>query len=325
MKATFSVVGIISLVLVCLCIPLTGSTQQELNENRITKDISLTHIDGNTTLSLDLSKHLGLTNAELKKLADSLSIGVLETIPASAKGATIEMLKPLDSTFYPNALVFRKIITNPAKVMDVQIEIKEEKWLNNKDLAEEILAHFDKGKIPVKTEIIVPKNTVLLKIYNTTKSRINLKNWKIRFTYGTIPDDNTDRVIDRMSNVNVEEWKPAKQPKLVEPLYDSYGVTLSRKIDFKLLNDPTKTQDDQLSAISDGTHQIGWEIKKTPNLSSWVEIHDITGQFKHNKEPWMFVVPNENVNIEDLPKVDTQIIIIPRKKVNENQSPTDDR
>ena len=243
MKVTFSILGIITLLIAVLCFPPTGSTQQKSDENSITKDISLTHIDGNTTLNLDFSKHLGLTDAEIKKLAASLSIGITEKTPASTKGVTIEMLKPLDATLHPNALVIREIITYPARVINVRVKTKERKWLdlNSKELSEKLVVEFDQDKTPVQTEIIGPKNTILIKIYNTTKSRINLKNWKFRFTYGTIPDDNAKRVIDRMSNVNVEAWKPEKQSKPEEPLYDSYGVTLSRKIDLKLLNDPTKT------------------------------------------------------------------------------------
>ncbi len=293
MKTSFSILSSITLLIICLFFPLTGSTQQQPNENPITKDISLTHIDGNTTLNLDLSKHLGLTNAELKKLADSLSIGVLEKTPDTAKGVTIEMLKPIESTFHPNALVLREIITYPAKVMGVLYESKKENWLNSKDLSEKLVEEFDKVKTPFQSEIISPQNTILIKIYNTTKSRINLKNWKIRITYGTMPDDNTERVIDGMSNVNVGEWKPAKSPKPIEPRYESYGVTLSRKIDFELLNDTTKTQNEQLSAISDGTRKTGWDMKKSPNLPQWVEIQDLTGQLKHMKDPLILVIPNK--------------------------------
>ena len=244
-KATFLIVGIISLVLVlvCLCIPLTGSTQQKSGENSITKDISLAHIDGNTTLNLDLVTHLGLTDVEIRNLADSLSIGVLGKTPAPAKGVTIEILQPIDSNLRPNALVIREIKTYPAKDMkNVQFKIidKEvEGWLNDKDFSVEKIVKPDEDKIPFGIE-----NTVLIKIYNTTKSRISLKNWQIRFTYGTTEDAVVERVVDRMSNVNEREWKPVKRPKLVGPLYDSlydsYGVTLLRKIDFKFFNDPTK-------------------------------------------------------------------------------------
>ena len=81
MKSTFSILGIITLLIASFCFPPTGSTQQKSDQNSLTKDISLSHIDGNTTLNLDFSKHLGLTGAEIKKLADSLSIGVLEKTP----------------------------------------------------------------------------------------------------------------------------------------------------------------------------------------------------------------------------------------------------
>ncbi len=175
------------------------------------------------------------------------------------------------------------------------------------------------------TEIIGPKNTALLKIYNTTKSRINLKNWQIRFTFGTIPDTAADRVIDRLSNVNEKEWKRENPPNKVEPLHDSYSITFSRKIDFELLNDPTKTQDEQLSAIFDGTHQTSWDIKKSPNLPSWIEIQDPKGGLLNLKGQYILILPSEKVKQEDLPEVETRVIISPRKPANENLPPTDDR
>ena len=209
--------------------------------------------------------------------------------------------------------------------MDIRVKIQEKKWLNSKELSEVIIEETDKSKIPIQADIIGPKQTVLVKILNTTKSRISLKNWQIRFTYKTATGAANPRVIDRMSNAIEDVWRREKQPKPVEPLFDSYSVTLSRKIDFKLLNDPTKTRNEQLSAISDGTLQTGWDMKKSPNLPQWVEIHDITGQLKHLDEPYILFVPNENVDIEDFPKVDTRITIKPRKQNNENQPPTDDR
>lgn len=320
-KVTFSIIGIISLVLIGLCIPITGSTQQKSVEDLITKDISLTHIDGNTTLNLNLTTHLGLTDADVKKLENSLYMGVLEKALASTKGVTIEILQPIDSTFHPNALVIREIITNPARDTDVRItieerwQIKEEGWLNSQDFSEKSLLKSDRGKTPVQTDIfgIEPKNTVLVKIYNTTKSRISLKNWQIRFTYGTATGAANPRIIDRMSNANEKEWKPTKQPKTVELLYDSYSVTFSRKIDSKLLNDTTKTQNEQLAAISDGTRKIGWDIKKSPNLFQWIEIHDIDGQLKHLNKPLILFVPNESSSGEDFPNIDRRIIIKPSK------------
>ena len=314
-----------TLLIIFLCFPITGSTQQKSDKNSFTKDISLSHVDGNTTLNLDFSKHLDLTGAEVKKLADSLSIGVLEKTPAISEGVTIEILQPIDTNFHANALVIREIKTYPEKDMDVRIKIKEKEWLNSKELSKESILEPDKDKTPIQADIIGPKQTVLVKILNTTKSRISLKNWQIRFTYKTATGAANPRVIDRMSNAIEDVWRRVKQPKLVEPLIDSYSVTLSRKIDFKLLNDPTKTRNEQLSAISDGTRQIGWAMKKSSNFPQWIEIHDITGQLKHLDEPYILLVPNENVIIEDLPKVDTRIIITPRKQNNENQPPTDDR
>ena len=41
---------------------------------------------------------------------------------------------------------------------------------------------------------------------------------------------------------------------------------MTRKIDFKLLNDPTKTQSEQLTAISDGMINENWGINWTHKL-----------------------------------------------------------
>lgn len=318
-------IAAIALLLVGMCISMTGIAQQKPNENSITKDISLTHIDSNTTLNLDLSKHLGLTAAGIKKLTNALSIDKTENVDASNKGVTIELLKPVNTFVHHHTLVISEIKTHPARNIDVRIKIKEQEWLNSKALSDKVEVEFDKDNVPFLTEVLRPKNTVLLKIYNTTKSRIILKNWQIRITYGTIPDINADRVIDRLSNVNKEEWKRENSPQKVEPLHDSYSFTFSRKIDFELLNDPTKTQTAQLSAISDGNHQTSWDIKKSPNLPSWVEIRDLKGELLNIKDQYILILPSEKVKQEDLPKVNTRIIFSPRKSANEPFPPTDDR
>jgi len=322
MKIMISSIGIIALLIVGMYISTTGFAQQKPDENSITKDILLTHIDGNTTLNLDLSKHIGLTSTEIKKLIDNLSLGMAEKAPDSIKGVTVEILKPLNATLHRNVLVISEIKTYPVKDMDVRVKIKEREWLNSKELSDMVEVEFDKDKVPVITEIIGPKNTALLKIYNTTKSRINLKNWQIRFTFGTIPDTAADRVIDRLSNVNEKEWKRENPPNKVEPLHDSYSITFSRKIDFELLNDPTKTQDEQLSAIFDGTHQTSWDIKKSPKLPQWIEIQDPKGGLLNLKGQYILILPSEKVKQEDLPKVETRVIISPRKPANENLPPT---
>ena len=55
-------------------------------------------------------------------------------------------------------------------------------------------------------------------------------------------------------------------------------ITMTRKIDFKLLNDPTKTRNEQLTAISDGMINENWGINWThkfiETIPSWVEISD---------------------------------------------------
>ena len=56
-KVAFPIIGVIALLIAGLCVPTASFAQQKPNETSITKDISLTHIDGGKTLTLDLSKH----------------------------------------------------------------------------------------------------------------------------------------------------------------------------------------------------------------------------------------------------------------------------
>lgn len=331
-KVTFPIIGVITLLIVGLCIPIAICAQQKPNETSITKDISLTHVDGSATLTLDLSKHLGLTTNEIKKLANSLSIGMIENVAISGKGVTIELLKPADSSLHSKTLVIRDITTKSTGRLvdvrrDVDVGVKIEfddipKAIDGAELRKEFLKEVVKNKVIVRDVVTASRDTIWINIYNTTKSRINLKNWQIRLTYGSIPDETdteTTRVIDRMSNVG-DKVKDQLSPKLhnlpagfVFPGHSR----MSRKIDFELLNDPTKTLDEQLSAISDGTRQTSWKkgwIHKTIiRTSAGIDPSDRNNDV-------IYVVPRV-----DKSKVETRVTFVPRKPVNENLPPTDDR
>lgn len=331
-KITFPIIGLFALLIVGLCIPTTSFAQQKPNETSITKDISLTHVDGGKTLTLDLSKHIGLTTNEIKKLANSLSIGMIDNVADPAKGVTIELLKPTDSTHHSKALVIRDITTkstgrlvNAGGGADVEVKIEFNdlpKAIDGAELRKEFLKELDKNKVVVRDVVRASRDTIWINLYNTTKSRINLKKWQIRLTYGSIPDEtdtDTTRVIDRMSNVG-DKVKDPLSPKLHNPptgFVFPGNSRMSRQIDFELLNDPTKTQDEQLLAISDGTLQTSWKkgwIHKTVTRGhAWVDFPDA------NKDV-IRLVPREGK-----PKVETRVILVPRKPVNENLPPTDDR
>ncbi|MDE0317970.1 MAG: hypothetical protein OXM61_24075 [Candidatus Poribacteria bacterium] len=331
-KATFPIIGFIALLIVGLCIPTTSFAQQKSNETSITKDISLTHIDGGATLTLDLSKHIGLTTNEIKKLANSLSIGMIDNVADPAKGVTIELLKPADSTLHSKALVIRDITTKSAgrlvgatETTDVEVKVEFvdlPKAIDGAELRKEFLKEVDKNRVVVRDVVRASRDTIWINLYNTTKSRINLKNWQIRLTYGSIPDETdteTTRVIDRMSNVG-DKVKDQLSSKLHNPpagFVFPGNSRMSRQIDFELLNDPTKTQDEQLSAISDGTLKTSWKkswLHKTIiRTSAGIDPPDRNNDV-------IYVVPRV-----DKPKVKTRVTFVPRKPVNENLPPTDDR
>ena len=329
-KVTFPIIGFIALLIVGLCILTTSFAQQKPNETSITKDISLTHVDGGKTLTLDLSKHLGLTANEIKKLANSLSIEMIDNVADPVKGVTIELLKPTDSTLHSKALVIRDITTkstgrlvNAGGGADVKVEFYDlPKAIDGAELRKEFLKEVDKNKVVVRDVVRTSRDTIYINLYNTTKSRINLKKWQIRLTYGSIPDETdteSPRIIDRMSNVG-DKVKDLLSPKLHNPptgFVFPGNSRMSRQIDFGLLNDPTKTQDEQLSAISDGTLQTSWKkgwIHKTIIRTS-VGINPLD---RNNNV--IYVVPRV-----DKHKVETRVTFVPRKPVNENLPPTDDR
>lgn len=331
-KVTFTIIGIIAILMIGLCIPTANFAQEKPKENSITKNIMLPHhIDGGTTIMLDLSRHIGLTDDETKRLTNALS--VKQTDKAANKGVTIELLKPLNSIVHSKALVIRQIKVNPAvnivdaaKHADVKVgfTFKIQTPVDDVTLQEELIKQLDGNNIIFTEAVQANRDRVLIRLYNTTKSRINLKNWQIRLTYGAMPDATgatTVRVVDRMSNVNEKVEVLPKLRNARTGIDLPRNIIMFRKIDFKLLDDPTKTQDEQLAAISDGTRQSGWHMKKPSNQPEWAEINDAENKLKAQKEPLILVVPGKGN-----PKVETRVIIKPRKQIeNASSPPTDDR
>ena len=304
-KITFSIISFVVLLIASLSFSTSVFAQQAL-ENSITKDIPLTHthIDGNSRLMLDLSKDLGFTAGEIGKLLNTLSVSAEEagTFEVAANGETIELLKPAGSTLQPKALIIREI------KMELIAEVGDNE---DKDGA---------YKVQLRPEFLKEKPTILIKqvvsigLYNTTKSRINLQDWQIRFTYGAIPNTTVERVIDKISTVDEKTWVHSEQ-------HDPQGVfffrsfTMSRQIDLELLNDPTKTKDEQLSAISDGTRQAGWRInfKVLHEDDGWIEIYShkrengpvgIRLEMRRTGEPPM--LPGNRETLEPTPPTDNR-------------------
>ena len=305
-KITFSIISFVILLIASLGIP-TSVFAQQAPENSITKDIPLTHIDGDGVLTLYLSKDLGLTAAEVVELVNALSVSAGETgtLEVATKGGTIELLKPANSSIHPKALVLREIKTEL---------VAEVVGADDKDA--EFIFQLTPQPFPEES-IIQIKKVVLIKLYNTTKSRINLQDWQIRFTSGANPDATTERVIDRMSNVDKKTWAHGKQrdPQNQDISVLTESLTMSRQIDLELLNDPMKTQVEQLSAISDGTRQAGWSINfKVPRgRDGWIEIYNhrhengrggIRFEIRRTGEPPM--LPGKRETLEPTPPTDNR-------------------
>lgn len=332
-KVTFTIIGIIAILMIGLCIPTANFAQEKPKENSITKNIMLPHhIDGGTTIMLDLSRHIGLTDDETKRLTNALSVKQTDKV-AATKGVTIELLKPLNSIVHSKSLVIRQIKVNPAvnivdaaKHADVKVgfTFKIQTPVDDVALQEELIKQLDGNNVIFTEAVHANRDTVLIRLYNTTKSRINLKNWQIRLTYGAMPDTTeatTVSVVDRMSNVNEKVEVLPKLRKTRTGIDLPRNIIMFRKIDFKLLDDPTKTHDEQLAAISDGTRQSGWHMKKSSNQPEWAEINDAENKLKNQKEPLILVVPGKGN-----PKVETRVIIKPREQIeNASSPPTDDR
>lgn len=264
-KIMFQIIGVMALLIVGLYVSVSALAQR-LPENSITKDIPLMHIDGGGTGTLDVSENLGLTFGEVFWLVDALPLQRAETFVVSNKGVTIELLKPSDSTARSKALVIREIKTKITGEMvpdnNIVIEWDFPEFSKEKDIIEGVDMN----------SFIELHRTVLIELYNTTKSRVDMTNWQIRFTYSAIPDE-TDatisRVIDRMSSAGGRDWR-YQDPRDPQEASLMRNITMSRQINLELLNDPTKTQNEQLSAISDGTRQTGWDI--SPLFRDWIEF-----------------------------------------------------
>ena len=304
-KITFSAIGLVMLLIASLGIPTSVFAQQAL-ENSITKDIPLTHthIDGDGKLMLDISKDLEFTAGEIGKFVSTLSVSAGEagTFEVAAKGGTIELLKPANSTVQSKALIIR--------------EIKMELIAEVGDNADEDGAY----KVQLRSEFLQEKPTILIKqvvsigLYNTTKSRINLQDWRIRFTYGAVPDTTTENVIDKMSTVDEKTWAHSEQHD-PQDVFFVKSFTMSRQMDLELLSDPTKTKDEQLSAVSDGTRQAGWSInfKALHEDDGWIEI------YSHKRE-------NGRVGIRvEMRKAHEPLVPPEEPEVIEPTPPTDDR
>ena len=306
-KITFPILGVVVLLIASLCITPSIFAQQA-TEDSITKDIWLTrtHIDGNGALILDLSKDLGLTTDEIDRLVETLSVGEAIVPEVSAKGVTIELLKPSDSTVHPKGLVIREIKSKlTGEILDlvdekVQFELPKE------------MKRTEQPEVLSPDGIFTIRRAILIELYNTTKSRVNLQNWQIRFTYGAMPDVITERVIDRMSNVDEKAWRHREHRGPQEASFVK-GFLMSRQIDLELLNDPTKTQDEQLSAISDGAHQIGWNIDVVVprEHDGWIEIYNHkrenvpgTIRFEVRRAGEPVIPPEERGTIEPTPPTD---------------------
>ena len=130
-KITFPILGVVVLLIASLCITPSIFAQQT-TEDSITKvhPVVRTHIDGNGALILDLSKDLGLTTDETGRFVKTLSVGEAIVPEVSAKGVTIELLKPSDSTT-TKALVIREIKSKMGEILDladgkVQFELPKE-------------------------------------------------------------------------------------------------------------------------------------------------------------------------------------------------------
>lgn len=309
-RIMFSMIGIIVVLLISLCIPTLTSAQQ-MFQNAMIKDIPSMHIDGGGKLTLDVSKDLGLTGSEALNL-----VNALPAKESDGTGVTIEVLKPANSTVHPKVLVIRQI---KPKLTGQLVKGETARSVGGKGTG----IRFMLGELPTGEDHIVflkdwnrhpfveLRHTVLIELFNTTKSRINLQNWQIRFTYNAMPDDTTmDRIIDRMSNVDDRDWghRHPQDPRRIL----SESVLMSRHIDVERLNDPTKTQDEQLAAVSDGTRQTGWDISEVPREQAWIEIYNATVE---NGKTWKYRIELQGEG--QLPHVPEKTIV--------PSPPTDDR
>ena len=331
-KAILSKITIIVLLIVGMCFPMIGNTKDKTKENSITKNITLPHhIDGGKTILLDLTKHIGLTDDETSKLTKTLSTSQIDKSNISTKGITIELLKPIDSIVHPKALVIREIKVDPALKrvemtenagVTVKYTFKTDGKFDGVEPPDELIKQLNEGDIIFNEMVQGNRDSVMIRLFNTTKSRINLKDWQIRLTFGSVPDgtDVTDRVIDRMSNVDEKVPVLEETDKTIPALNLPKSLIMFRKIDFKLLDNPAKTLDEQLNAIANGTQKSGWSIKTPSKQPQWVELRDPKNNLRNLKGSFLLVFPSKGDA-----KLPSQVIIEPRQKIDKNSPPTDDR
>lgn len=332
----FSIFNIYILLFTGICVCSIASAQQQPNEYILTKDITYSHVDGGKKITLDVSKHLDLKSEEIKKLIHILSVSQFKNIATSFKGVKIELLKPADSDIHPKSLVIREIRSSSSGKLVYKLdELPKELELNLSQLEDiespkEILKDLDikSNEIIVLNDGIDARNTLYIKLHNTTKSRINLKDWKIRITYGSTPfmkGEKDPRIIDIMSYDNQKgngETLPILGNSAPDYIFPGY-ITMKRKIDFKLLNNPSKTQNEQLTAISDGMINenwgINWTYKFIETVPSWVEISDDTETLIKIKDKNGIIW----INPDAKDKKKQQEIVKPR--ADDNSQPINDR
>lgn len=243
-KCTFLTIALVTLL--CLSAAVLAQQTIELPPNAV---------NGGERFSLNSASRLGITAAELKKLSETL-----------AEGATIELLKPVNSTAKPKALVISKVRwAGEFAAVDIQ------KVLNGETN-------------PPVAYIITGSLSTTIVLHNTTKSRIDLQGWQLRITHGAIPDE-TVAAIDRVSSVGVafpqtrrqdtRELTPAVEPQL-EISLPPRSFSMTRKIDYANIDDPGKTRAEQLSGIPDGINPESWEASTEPEFA-WIEIHNGLG------------------------------------------------
>ena len=270
MKAKFTFLAIALAVL--LCLPAAVLAQQTIK-------LPPNAVNGGEKLVLDSPTRLGITPAALQEISAAL-----------ARSATIELLKPADSTAQPKDLVITKVSWG-REVLHTEIHELHigPKTVLVGDLvgdSEHRVSYIIKGQ----------PEPILIVLHNTTKSRIDLQGWQLRVTPGAIPDE-TDRVIDRMSSVNIDFaasfWLVIPDETLTEGLTQEtvlmpHKFSISREIDYASLNDPGMTRTEQLRGIPDGIDAESWnassgfeaEMVKMHNglVNGWIELRSITDE-----------------------------------------------
>ncbi len=278
MKAKFTFLAIALVVL--LCLPAAVLAQQRI-------DIPSNAVNGGERLVLDSAERLGITPAELQELSKVFS-----------EGATIELLKPVDATAQPKDLVFSKVSwMRDANDSNIQTFLDSGETVR-------LQIHRDPGE-PREVHVLtgIRSRPVQIVLYNTTKSRIDLRGWQLRITPGAIPDE-TDAAIDRMSNVDIDfSQNPGQDTK--EIILPPNEFSMLRKIDYASVNDPGKTRMEQLRGIPDGIDAKSWgtsaafeaemvEIDSRFGGSDWMELRNTTDKPIDFKKWILLVHPEED-------------------------------